>query len=860
MKRKSIFLLSCLCGTILHLATNAAAQLAPGLNESRYNAQYVQTQNYPAPNPVRVVRAPYAANMWGDGTDRGNWTPKFEAPPNDPGDQWPPPAGLYGDRLLFNNGNGTTFFYSGYIFIGEGSNTVSFISRFDGGKRLLIDGVQIFRENAWDSHALKTVPLATGWHTFELWTDDNNQSGFGNAWWPSPTGSRIGFGVDWEGRGSTNLDDYEFPVDDDLGSLFSATKPNGVVVFPTPTVSAVNAASASVSISIVLNPADEGTLYLCLDDVSDKGATTNNWQSLIEYDGAIVTDGQPNTYVIGLSNLALGAEYHYRFAFAFDGGGVCVSDESQPFATRVNIESRAPIQMDVTSFLLPANFSVAPDVAGTFCVFYNEGATFDPLAATRTDYLPTIAAAGVCEIAVSGLAPSTVYSYRHAYDVPGYGLWFAGGERTFETVPYDAPSRFQWAADWWGNWRPWPHEAYLEEAVIWRNLDNRPRPFPGVAGDVIQLAYPVRANILLTNDIAFAAFESTQTARENNWGRINFLPRTPVGTSVTLTLDPGDRADAAWLGGRAVPNSLIFGEINDTGRRNDLRVHLAAPLRVYGTDWGRHMFAFYCPVSGGTEQSPVPITVEYYNPNWIVLQFCLANANNTFYGDITVNGSEASLFIGNCGWAENDQIGGWPYYEYNAHDGMLGDPANKIILRNNAGIYTANDLGTFVFNRTLLGNGTLRSSKLNYSHGATSIAINENIRSTLRLGVGANLSPGEGDAVGKLTLWGSDFSCETGATFTVKVKPAGVRDTFVFDFDGTLNFNGASVLVDASAFGDTRIPAGTSWTFLTTAAPADFTGAFKSPGYSTTYTTDANGKLLSVTLVKLNPLTLFMVR
>ena len=829
MKKAYITLL---CGMVMHLATGASAQLAPGLYESRYNAQYVQTQNYPAPNPVRTVRAPYSANMWGLENNRNNWTPNFYAPPNDPGDQWPPPAGTYPDRLLFNNGNGTTFFYSGYMFVGEGSNTVSFVSRFDGGKRLCIDNVQIYRENVWNTHVLKTAQFSTGWHKFELWFDDNNQSSFGNAWWPSDTGSRIGFGIDWQGRGSTNLDDYEFPVDDDLGSLFSADKPDGVVIFPPSAVSAINAASASVSIPLVLNPADEGTLYLCLDDVSDKGAATNNWQSLIEYDGATVTDGSINTYVFNLTGLTLGAAYHYRFACVLDGGDVRVSDESQPFTTRVNIESRAAIQTDVTSFLLPANFSVAPDIAGTLCVLYNAGAAFDQLSATRVDYLPAIVAAGTCEIAVFGLAPSTVYSYRHAYDMPGYGLRFADGERTFETVPYDEPSRFQWAADWWGNWRPWPHEAYLEETVIWRNLDNRPRPFPGVAGDVVQLAYPVRANILLTNDIAFAAFESTQTARENNWGRINFLPRTPVGTSVTLTLDPGDRADAAWLGVRAVPNSLIFGEINDTGRRNDLRVHLAAPLRVYVNEWGRHMFAFYCPVSGGTEQSPVPITVEYYNPNWIILQFCLANTNNTFYGDITVNGSEANLFIGNRGWAENDQIGGWPYFEYNAHDGMLGDPANKIILRNNAGIYAANDLGTFVFNRTLLGNGTFRASKLNYSHGSTAIGINENIRSTLRLGAGANLSPGEGDAVGTQTLWGSVFSCEAGAALSVKIKPGEVCDKFVFDFDGDVNLGGGRVIVDDSALLSARQGSDAVWTFATVTGGGEFHGKLRGPdGY-----------------------------
>ena len=111
------------CGTALLLATNATA-ITPGLFESRYDGQtrFAAPYGIPEPTRARITQSPIAANVWGDTNGDLNNNGNFGA-------DWPP------DCYSVEDGNmgwrrDATFRYSGYLFVGPGTNKVTFAVAF----------------------------------------------------------------------------------------------------------------------------------------------------------------------------------------------------------------------------------------------------------------------------------------------------------------------------------------------------------------------------------------------------------------------------------------------------------------------------------------------------------------------------------------------------------------------------------------------------------------------------------------------------------------------------------------------------------------------------------------------------------
>jgi len=312
------------------LAAAVAAQIVPGLNESRYTDSPVSSGGaYPPPTNDRVVLAPYAANSHGYYWDVDRYYAEEWDDVNKTFVQvWPPAWG-------FVNTQHVGFRYTGYIYIGEGSNNVTFCCAFTAGKRLYIDENVIYHIPLDDYNALPvaTVQLATGWHSIDMIFDDNGINGWGVEWRKEWAGR--GFGVDWQGRGSPNWYDYEFPIDPGDGSLFSATRPPFQINFSPSTVTGVNSNSTVANITLSLDPADSGTLWLFCREGADPGPTTNGWDFALEWPAPLAhPDFDPLTYAFALTNLAPGASYTFRAAFVSDNGGFAISSAPPPFTTR----------------------------------------------------------------------------------------------------------------------------------------------------------------------------------------------------------------------------------------------------------------------------------------------------------------------------------------------------------------------------------------------------------------------------------------------------------------------------------------------------------------------------------------------
>lgn len=701
------------CGTLLCLAT-ALTAATPGLYESRYQTGCVRNANYPAPTNARITLAPYAAQAWGTALGQQNYFATAPGPDDTVITNWPPPAELY-DAFTGN----TTFRYTGYIHIPEGSNTLSFIANFDCGKRFCLDDTVVFSEPSYARGCFETLTVPTGWHKFDVWFDDDG-AGYGCAW----GGARMGFGIDWLGRDINDFAYFTFPEDPGDGSIFSADFPaDGVILYArTP----LNVLDASVSLPVYVEVDDtaftSGTLrlYYTPADENTDADDYPNWP-YVDFPAAIMQSGE---YTIDLTGLDTGVTYWYRHAL---------------------------------------------------------------------------------------LAGAASYSPLHVGVVT--------------TADYYAPSRFLWTGGGWGQGaRNWNRDGN------WQNLDSRPRTTPGVAGDALYLRTPLTCSVQITNDIAFGSFTSEYDWKDN-WGMLHFRPRPSGDTPVTLRLDPGAGGGNIKIGGCSVPNTLIFGESSANAYRDTMRLHLAAPLDLIRNAWGLFMVGFHAPVTGGTDADPATITIGYTNPSWVEVSACLANTNNTFRGDIILTQSGATLYIGTGG---EDHQAGWAGFSHNAHDGMFGDPKNKVILRNNAGMYLYDTDGTFALNRTIIGTGILRSATFFCQYGDAKFAISSMAVKPLRLGPGALLSPGEGTALGTLRLRGSDLECDPGTTFRVKLLPDGTCDRFILDIPGTIALNGARVELDTSAFEALAPARGTTWPLATTIdSGATITGNLRSatPGF-----------------------------
>lgn len=296
-------------------------------------------------------------------------------------------------------------------------------------------------------------------------------------------------------------------------------------------------------------------------------------------------------------------------------------------------------------------------------------------------------------------------------------------------------------------------------------------------------------------------------------------------------------------------------------------------------------------ITGGTENEPCSITISATAGDTFY-RFSPRNINNDFVGDIILHSTwmRCGLHLG-AALESNLPGNNNGYNSWDPKDEFLGDPANRIIMTHPScrlAIHNANANGGFVINRTILGTGMIRASQMPWWNANEEDASNG--RHNLYFGSRCVLSPGFNAAdlplinaglasigifdqwnprpvppvvegVGVLTLRGANLNMDSATRVILNVTPdSGVNDSIALQFDGAVNFNRA--VLEIVEQGHIRV--GTTWTIFTTAEfVPTLDGTFKTPlGYKVDYNNASGipGKLTSITLTKLSPGTLIIVK
>ena len=121
-----------------------------------------------------------------------------------------------------------TYLYSGYIWNrSTDSVTWTFGESIDDNTYLKIDGVTLINDGAYNNPAIGTCTLTPGAHAFEA-RFSNGGGGAGlvanTSWWKTNT---FGFGIDFQGRNTTNIANFVAFADPGDGSLLSLTAVSG---------------------------------------------------------------------------------------------------------------------------------------------------------------------------------------------------------------------------------------------------------------------------------------------------------------------------------------------------------------------------------------------------------------------------------------------------------------------------------------------------------------------------------------------------------------------------------------------------------------------------------------------------------
>lgn len=484
--------------------------------------------------------------------------------------------------------------------------------------------------------------------------------------------------------------------------------------------------------------------------------------------------------------------------------------------------------------LMPAGGSVAT----TLRVYYGTTDGGDNPAAwdAYADVPGTITEDSLVSIVLTGLTLDGTYVYRFAATSDGTTV-FSQDSATFTTRALGVANTFTWLAtnDLWsteGNWYvPTPHARLI----------------PGYPGDklIFELNGPSDRRIYLTSSASYGDTELHLTGGQYGTHARFYAYSTPE--TVTITLDPGSMGTTNRFFGTGNHSGVSFGS---TVASNTLAVALTAPVLVScDNNHGGINIHFSCPVSGGTAENPLPFAVVNTGNEWRSAGLYFDSEANTFVGDLyvgatTVVKGPSYLFIG----------------DDDCHtDAVLGDPANRVILRN---LSTANYTGnwrnrTAVCNRTFLGNGTIRSGQ------RVTGTLSDSQYYPLSLSSTARFAPCGIDGTGFGTI-----------TFDAKALSSDPETLFEFDLaaDGSANdsiavtttvsspvvLNGRVVVTADRA----RVPAGNSWTLATIPASAgDFTCNWAAPAGNYLLQTTGNATDgWAVVLTKTQDATLLIVR
>ncbi len=775
------------CGSAMLLATNTFAQITPGLVEWRYGGRNVEWPDW-APGTVeeRIVPAPYAANAWGSDTTG------FDVNYTVPG-YWPPEWPGYNRAINGGWGNDMTFRYFGYINIPEGSNTVTFASSFDDGKRLYIDDISVMYNKEWNWTASATLTLSTGWHKFEL-RIDNGDGGFGppggdSLWHPD----RIGFGIDWNGGPASNPGNFVFPVNTAEHTIFSTTAPLDRVVVGMSDAIQIGSTMATIPCTLQINASNPGSLRVYYG-ILDGGATAGQWAH--ETPPMAVTDS--GDFALSLAGLLFNTDYYFRAAFISNSGVTNFASQTFTFKTGVTVLA-SPAYRDSGAMFFTANLPVAPPESGVLCVFYD---TSDKSAnndwALRADYTGAISA-GDHEMTVATLAADQTYWYRYAF-ISDIGSHTNYSANVFSVLNADVNIPCDFA------WRELNNaDIALENPRAWRNLANLPHTIPGtIVGDTISMRDGSNRGrtFWLNADASLAAIY----VGHNDWHDGNWHTFT-TSTASTLNLQTTNPAEPFLL------DYLCFGGVTFA---NNLRLQIPQPALFRKSEAHETHLVFAGPVSGNPGTLTFDSAYNDYSKFFVYMQ----NAASDFTGDIHLIARAGGQVRFYCGY---DRWGDKVY----ADDAFLGNPANAVFFETpntSFTIYKNNNIGKpreFILNRTFHGIGQIKCVEMDGWHNAWN-----DWPHPLDIGPNAKFYPGTPDAAGTLELWTNDLTIDPGATFAVRVSPTpNVSDSMLFSLrttsnnnnvnssGATLNLAGRVVLTpfDPGA----AIHSGTTWTIAT---------------------------------------------
>lgn len=389
--------------------------------------------------------------------------------------------------------------------------------------------------------------------------------------------------------------------------------------------------------------------------------------------------------------------------------------------------------------------------------------------ASRVESEEPMTAAGDGAIGITDLTVNCKYYYRAAF-VSGTEIVLAPASASFVTVPESTPDVFDWRLG----------EAGWDDEGAWTNGIDYVRQVPGYAGDTIRFSYrddlpgvlaKEKPSVSLGRDLAVGGISINNKAQDKGLA-LDFA------TSVTLTLDnlgQGVEILQSWKGGSVV--------IGGSGR---MTLCLNDALTVRNINTGTSKCRIDAKITGGSADHPrnIFLIAEYDSYSYPSLE--LTNPANDFRGDLTTdwaNKKQARFTIMVSGVAGENT------------DSVLGDPANKIILRNN-GIVSLQptDRAPSSFNREVRGKGSVSAS-----YG-------------LALDAQAVVSPGESDtAFSTITLNGTtSFTDVPGTVYRVNVSATG-SSSDVIDFSSTAQVSiqgGFEIIPDNPSV---KIPVGTKW-------------------------------------------------
>lgn len=467
----------------------------------------------------------------------------------------------------------------------------------------------------------------------------------------------------------------------------------------------------------------------------------------------------------------------------------------QNLAASLIAETNATVHADV--------ISVAPDGEATVRAYFGTTDQEDDFGAWDQVAVHPAAAtdAGSMSLRLDTLALNETYYVRHSISNSA-GEHMSLDAVSFTTRPWETPDIFTWVVtnDNWQTLGAWSIDTPYERRI------------PGFKGDqaIVNMIRTYYVNdgvdrfLNLTNDVAIGSLTITDGYQLN-------LRLAATNGPATLTFD-ADATGTNLVYSTGPLSGLIFGnEVGDAG----LTIELKQPLLFRrNSAWGLTTH-FYAAIAGGQEGALSDIHFNTQGDQYCALYPSFLNTNNTFRGDVylgdsQLRGATTMLTIGNASMPARNE--------------MLGDPANRVILRNKSALrYNPGSEEVATCERHVVGTGKLSSTK------------------ALHLGANAVLEPLAigGSGYGTNTVEATALTADAAVRYVLDLSASGEgNDGLVVNVSSPLTLSGLLELVPEAG---ERVAVGTSWDVIQVAPTAtSFTSSLrKSPGFILTTSGDA---------------------